>query len=44
VSPTLVDAPRISNITADSEGAIRLLVEGVYGRAIAVEVSEDLAN
>ncbi len=44
MSPTLVDAPRISNITADSEGTVHLRIEGVYGRAITVEVSEDLVN
>ena len=44
LDPTQVDAPRISNVTADSEGTVHLRIEGVYGRAITVEVSEDLVN
>lgn len=42
--PNHVDAPRFSRIAASRDGTIRLRIEGLYGRAITVEGSEDLIN
>jgi len=44
LDPEQVDAPRVSVTTAGSGSTIRLHLEGLSGRAMAIEVSEDLTN